>query len=411
MKSNSKNEIDIFREEFKRLMVELDMFNKYSKTYRLTDIEPTDYGFVAKLYLNTGLSFSKLQNNVPVIQENLRCLWIMKVKQFSKYAKVDIITNPLDLDIEYEVPKIKPWEMHMGVNFSLQSMKNNNNDYCMFLLAGATGSGKTRFMYMVLLSWILNCKTNEVELYISDVAKNEYVNFQYVQHVKSYASELDELLEMMRIVKKKIQYRKNLISKQREMGLATNIQDYNKIKDMQKLSYCYTIIDEFSAIIPDTSDSKRDNEMKQEILDTVKYISKIGRSLGMFLIVSTQKTTRDEIPSIIKNMSAVRISFRANDSVSSEVIIGDRSACGLGDRIAVYSQNGGSDKDYLFSPKITMEKLNELLEPYVKRKKKTFSNQELGMTVQKKVINITPKRRTRQEWEQFFKKEDGFIDY
>ena len=71
-------------------------------------------------------------------------------------------------------------------------------------------------------------------------------------------------------------------------------------------------------------------------------------------------------PPLLKNMSAVRISFRANDAISSEVIMGDNSAMGLPDRVAVYSQNGGSIQSYLFAPKITIERLNELLDPFIR---------------------------------------------
>ena len=404
-----------FEDEFYELMFQMGLYNKFNNTYNLNIKNVTNYGYYAHLYLETGLSFQSILENKTTIQENLRCLWIMRTKQFSKYATVDIVINPLDEEMDYEVPKIKPWEMYMGLKFSLKTITNDNNDKCMFLISGATGSGKTRFIYMILLSWILSCEIYQVELYISDIAKNEYINFQYVQHVKLYASELHELLEMARVVKKKMKSRKNLLSKYREMGLATNIYDYNKISGVKKLPYCYMLIDEFSAIIPDSSDSKNEIEMKQEILDAVKDLSKMGRSLGIFLIVATQKTTRDEMPSVIKNMSKIRISFCANDSVSSEVIIGDKSACGLGDRIAVYSQNGGSDKDYLFSPKITMKRLNELLQPHIKHSKSNTNsnprnNSNYANIEKVKCIPIKTEHRIN-DLSQFSRKGDEFIDY
>jgi hypothetical protein len=125
-------------------------------------------------------------------------------------------------------------------------------------------------------------------------------------------------------------------------------------------------------VAPDASDNKEEKEMKQEIIDTLKKVSKIGRSLGIFTIICLQKTTKEEMgnANIIKNMSAVRISFRANDYVSSDVIIGGGQAVGLADRYAVYSLNGGDKKDYLFSPKLTTDMLNEMLEPYLEDKYK-----------------------------------------
>jgi DNA segregation ATPase FtsK/SpoIIIE-like protein len=287
----------------------------------------------------------------------------MQTAQFREYATAQIITKPMDPFLEYTNPNIKPYEMYLGVDFAGEPIKNNMNQNCMVLVAGATGSGKTRWLYCVILSWILSCRVNEVEIYLSDIAKTEYVNFQNVKLVRRYAEELPELHSMMKALDEKIQKRKNTIKPLRERGQATNIEEYNRVSKV-KLSYCYLIIDEFSIIIPDKTDTKEESGMKTECLDILKRISKIGRSLGVFCVIATQKTTRDEIPSIIKNMSAVRISFRANDLISSEVILGSNAAVGLSDRYAVYSLNGGSKRDYLYSPYITTARLKELLKPY-----------------------------------------------
>jgi S-DNA-T family DNA segregation ATPase FtsK/SpoIIIE len=315
--------------------------------------------------LNPGLSFADIQKNIGTIQENLRCIWAMQTKMFQEYANVTIVTKPLDEDHPYENPKIKPWQMYLGLDFTLDPIINDNNAYQMFLLGGSVGSGKTRLICMILLSYILSCKVNEVEIYLSDIAKNEFVNFQYVKHVRYYASELAQLHKMMRYIKGKMEERSRTISKYREAGTATNIKEYNQVNKVP-MSYCYVFIDEFSLLVPDKTDNEEEREMKQVILDILKRIVRIGRSLGIFTFISLQKISKAEMgESIIKNLSAVRISFRANDTVSSEVILGNNSAVGLADRYAIYSQNGGEKHDYLFSPCLTTTMLNEMLKPYI----------------------------------------------
>lgn len=363
----SKEEIK-FINDFYNLMFELDLFNKFKKTYLLNIKEETNYGYYAHLYLYPGLSFDKLTDKKAIIEQNLKCLWIMKIESFRGYAEVEIILNPVDSNMEYNNPEIKPYEFYLGLSFSNHVQKTNVNDNCMFLLAGGVGSGKTRFIYQILLSWILNCSPNEVSIYLSDIAKNEYIQFKNVKHVKQYASETDELYKMMVEVTKEFNRRKDLITKYRERGVATNILEYNKINKNKKLAYCYIVIDEFSILIPDKTDSKTEKESKEFILDILKRVGKLGRSLGMFTFIATQKTTREEMPSIIKNMSAVRMSFRANDLISSEVIMGNNSALGLPTRVAAYSTNGGSSTNYLYAPKLTMDKLKELLNPYIEIK-------------------------------------------
>lgn len=358
-----------FKNKFYHLMFELDLYNKFKKTYKLNILKNTNYGYYAHLYLSSGLSFTELQHKKIILEQNLCCLWIMKIEPFKTYAEVQIVINPIDKELEFENPKIKPYELYLGNSFSNKIQKNNNNDNNMFLLSGATGSGKTRYMYQVLLSWIMGCKPSELWIYLADVAKNEYIQFKNVRHVKYYASETNELYLMMQEINREFNRRKKSIEKARERGTATNIFEYNKIYKTKKLSYAYVVIDELSVLLPDKTDNKIEAEEKEYIMDVLKRISKMGRSLGIFSFISTQKTTRDEMPSILKNMSAVRISFRANDTVSSEVIMGDGCAMGLSDRVAVYSLNGGSIQHYLYTPKITIEMLKELLKDYSKSSK------------------------------------------
>jgi ABC-type lipoprotein export system ATPase subunit len=356
-----------FEKNFYRLMFETGLYNKFNKTYLLDIQEETNYGFKALIWLVDGLSFMELEEKISKLQQSLCCIWIMKTIQFKRFAELKIVTKPLDKDYPFQNPQLKPWQIYLGVDFTFKPIVVDMNDHCMFLLSGSTGSGKTRFIYQVLLSWILGCKPNEVDIMLSDIAKNEYINFRNVQHVKYYAQDLEQLYEMMLEVEKKLENRKKTLSRYREKGEATDIREYNKISG-GKMSYCVVLIDEFSVVIPDKTDNPLEKEMKQKVLDILKRLSKIGRNHGIFTFIATQKTTKDEMPAIIKNMSAVRVSFRANDYISSEVIIGDGAAVGLADRYAVYSLNGGDRKDYLYSPNLSTEALNSLLEPYIERR-------------------------------------------
>lgn len=409
----SKEEIE-FKKKFYELMFELDLYNKFKKTYLLDILSETNYGYYAHLYLVPGLSFDDLNNKRIIIEQNLKCLWIMKLEPFKAYAKVQIVLNPVDENMEYKNPAIKPNELYLGLSFSNHIQKNNNNDNCMFLLAGATGSGKTRFIYQVLLSWILGCSPSEVQIYLSDIAKNEYIQFKNVKHVKYYASELEELLGMMMEVSKEYNRRKKLIGYYREKGVATNISEYNKINKSKPLPYCYIVIDEFSILLPDKTDSKDEKNIKEFILATLKKLSKLGRGLGMFTFISTQKTTREEMPSILKNMSAVRISFRANDLISSEVIMGNNTAVGLPSRVAAYSLNGGSSTNYLYAPKLTMEMLKKLLKPHIEHKAVILKKDSSDNLICNVKVTRVPEGVDAKDYLRSlnkFDKEDEYIDY
>jgi DNA segregation ATPase FtsK/SpoIIIE-like protein len=381
-----------FEEKFKRLMLELGLYNKFNRTYWLRIVEKTNYGFYAQLYLSEGLAFTDLQEKIDKLQQCLNCIWIMTTKQLQDYADIKIVNQPLDEDLPYENPKVKPHQMFMGLKFTLNPLINDMNKNQMVMIAGGIGAGKTRFLNMILLSWILGCTPEQVEIYLSDIAKNEFCGFQHIKHVKFYACELEELLIMMKKIKEIIDKRNKIITRCREKGIATNIEEYNKVSK-DKLSYVYIVIDEYSVVAPDASDNKIEKEIKQEIIDIIKKVTKIGRSLGIFTVICLQKTSKTELgeASIIKNMSAVRISFRANDRPSSEVIIGDNSAVGLADRYAVYSLNGGANKDYLFSPNITTDMLNEMLEPYLDEKVRINKSKNNKKVFDPNIVEINTK--------------------
>jgi hypothetical protein len=367
-KIQEEDETQKFIDHFNELMFEFGLVNNFDLTYDLQILKKTEYGYFAHLFLETGLTFSKLKPHIGEIQESLACIWGMKTEAFRTYAEVEIITVPMDPFYPYKDPEIKPWQMYLGINMSKNPIINVDNvRTCMFMVGGATGAGKTCFLYQLLLSYVLGCTPQEVELYIADISKNEFANWANVKHVRYYASELEQLYVMMKYITVKAKKRVKAITQLREQGIATNITEYNKAMKAA-LSYVYVLIDEFSVLNTDKTDTDEEKKMKEELLAMLKYISKNGRNLGIFCILATQKTVKDEIPPILKNMSAVRISFRANDTISSEVIMGDRSAVGLMDRYAVYSfhgETGGDEKNLLYSPYLPTKMLNELLAPYV----------------------------------------------
>lgn len=401
-KSKTKEEVQIQKDmfefvyRFRKLMCELGLYNSLGKTYRLNLEEKTNYGYEGKIYLNAGLSYDELETKKHFVQQFLQCMWIMKYDTFDSYAKIQIINKPIDTSVKFVVPEIKPHQFYLGYDFSLQPIINQNNvEDCMFLLAGCTGSGKTRYIYQVLLCWILNCSLNEVELYLSDIAKDEYPSFQWVKMVKNYSKTVEQLYWMLKYLMLKLEKRKRVLSIARDEGLSSSILEYNETHK-SKLSYCYALIEEYSVVVPQSTDSKETKLMKEQIIDMISTLTKEGRNLGIFIITALQKTSKDEMgKSVIKNMAGVRISFRANDYASSEVVMGDGSAVGIPKRYAVYSQNGGTDKNFFFSPYLDIPMVKKMLKPYIDRNyKKIDCEREVKEATPVKIesVKVTKKK-------------------
>jgi hypothetical protein len=365
-----KDKID-FTNKFRELMFEKGLYNNLGKTYKLYLKDKTDYGYDGEVGLNVGLSYDDLEAKKAYIQQYLQCMWIMKYETFDKNASLQIVNKPIDTSVKFVVPEVKAYQLYLGYDFKLNPIINENNvEDCMFLLAGATGSGKTRYMYQVLLCWILNCSVNEVELYLCDIAKDEYSLFQWCKHVKTYCKTVEQLYWMLKYLMIKLEKRKRILSIAREEGLSSSILEYNETHK-SKLSFCYAFIDEYSVIVPMSTDCKEKKQMKEEIIDMLSVFSKEGRNVGIFVFTALQKTSKEEMgKSVIKNMAGVRISFRANDYASSEVVMGDGSAVGIPKRYAVYSQNGGTDKNFMFSPYIDIPMVKKMLELHIDKNHK-----------------------------------------
>lgn len=389
---------------FNEEMFGFGLYNKFNLTYELDLAEVTDYGYKGTIKPVPGLGFDKLKAIQENLEVNLHSYIQFDYELSKKTSDIIFITKGFCFNKKFSCPHIKPNEIFLGYNYTTDNIKVDCNKHCMFLIAGATGAGKTRFLYCVLLAWITSCSEDEVHLYLSDVAKNEFNVFKNDKHVKGYAETIEELKEMCLEIQDKIEERKKLLDPYRAHTLATNINEYNKLineynktsnEKIEKLPYIYINLDEFSAIVEDKTDTEEIKSCKELIMDILKDIAKIGRSIGIFCIISTQKTTKEEIPPILKNMSAVRISFRANDAISSQVILGDDKATKLRDRLGLYSLTGGNDQEYLISPLLDIEDITPLLG------KKKLTQKEIDQLIktiyseQKKSLNSSPKKHNK----------------
>lgn len=363
-------------EKFYRQMFEHGLLNKRADTYQINLTDKTDYGWKGYLKSEFGLSFNQIQNDrvIDSINENLECIFMINPTKMSGKAPIKIINKKCDPKIPYENPNVKPDEVFIGMNLEWQPIKIDANKHCHFLIAGATGSGKSRGLHMTIASWIMGCKPNEVELYLADLFSDEMAIFKWCKHVKYYANDIPQFYKMLKYLYTKLQKRIKVISPLIEDGICQNMPEYNQ-QTKNKMTYVYIVIDEFSIIMPSKGDSKEDRQIKEECLDILCKISKLARKMGMFLIIGLQKTVKDEIPTIIKSSSGTRICYRTNDRITSEVLLESHEAYGLEPRYAIYQLNGNTS-DMLFTPYIDIKNIKQLIQPHVDKNKSKINLDE-----------------------------------
>jgi len=181
------------------------------------------------------------------------------------------------------------------------------------LVAGTTGSGKSETIQSYILSLAVNFHPHEVGFLLIDYKGGGMANlFKDLPHLLGTITNLDgsESMRALASIKSELKRRQQVFS---EHDL-NNINEYTKLfranKVKEPMPHLFIISDEFA-------------ELKKEQPDFMKELvsaARIGRSLGVHLILATQKPSGvvdDQIWSNSKFKLALKVQ---NESDSNEVL-------------------------------------------------------------------------------------------
>jgi len=181
------------------------------------------------------------------------------------------------------------------------------------LVAGTTGSGKSEIVQSYILSLAVNFHPHEVGFLLIDYKGGGMANlFQELPHLLGTITNLDgsESMRALASIKNELKRRQAVFG---NVGV-NNINQYTKLFKSGETSlpmpHLFIISDEFAEL------KKEQPEFMAELVSTAR----IGRSLGVHLILATQKPSGvvdDQIWSNSKFKLALKV---ANESDSNEVL-------------------------------------------------------------------------------------------
>ena len=193
------------------------------------------------------------------------------------------------------------------------------------LIAGATGSGKSELIITYMLSMAINYHPNEVQFIIIDYkggglagAFEDKENGIKLPHLVGTITNLDtnEIKRCLSSIESELKRRQALFNKARELSNESTIDIYKyqkmyreKIVD-EPVSHLFIISDEFAEL------KNQQPEFMQQLISTAR----IGRSLGVHLILATQKPSGVVDPQIWSN-TRFRICMRVQDKSDSNEVI------------------------------------------------------------------------------------------
>ena len=190
------------------------------------------------------------------------------------------------------------------------------------LVGGTTGSGKTVFLYSILTCLLETFDPEELRLAIVDpkltnfMFCNQLPNLEHDQ-VITESKDAADLFEW--ITEEEIPRRTKVLG---ESG-SIDIEDHNERSDDPLLPFV-VIIDEYADLIDGLGDDSDDFETN------VRRIAQKARSVGIHLIISTQRPSANIIDTDLRANLDMRVAFRLPSASDSQVILDESGAEGLG---------------------------------------------------------------------------------
>lgn len=181
------------------------------------------------------------------------------------------------------------------------------------LVAGTTGSGKSEIIQAYILSLVVNFSPYEVGFLLIDFKGGGMANlFKDLPHLIGTITNLDgaESMRALASIKSELSKRQRIFNEHN----VNNINLYNKLfkagKATEPLPHLFIISDEFAEL----------KKEQPDFMDELISVARIGRTLGVHLILATQKPSgvvNDQIWSNSKFKLALKVQ---NESDSKEII-------------------------------------------------------------------------------------------
>ena len=193
------------------------------------------------------------------------------------------------------------------------------------LIAGTTGSGKSELLRTLIASMAVGADPEHLTFALVDYKGGGALDeCARLPHVVGLVTDLDEQLgeRALRCLEAELRYREHAL---RGVGLS-HVREYQRLRDGQRpelepMPRLVVVIDEFATLV----------KALPEFVDALVSIAQRGRSLGMHLIMATQRPS-GSVSDAIKNNVKLRLALRLESAGDSLDVIDSPAAAGIGSR-------------------------------------------------------------------------------
>lgn len=222
------------------------------------------------------------------------------------------------------------------------------------LVAGATGSGKSVCLN-VIISSILSTRTpDEVQMLFIDPKRVELSPYNGIPHlIRPAITDVKQAAGALADMTREMERRYKLL----QQSTVRNIDQYNAKFTKDKLPFIVVVIDELAELII---------QAKKETEPLIQSIAQLGRAAGIHLVIATQKPIADVITSPIKSNIPARIAFGVTCQQDSRTILdmnGAEALLGKGDML--YLPEDVAKPKRIQGANATNEELRKLVEHWL----------------------------------------------
>lgn len=233
-------------------------------------------------------------------------------KKDRELTEYNLVEKTCSTNLDYKGIKVEKYnQLLLGHDEKGKPVWGYDTNY---IIAGTTGSGKTRKIYPLALNYLAN---QQGTLYICDLKGTDFKMFKEKRHVITYIDELDNVAEAVKGFEDEYNRRKELFNHEN----CIDIDDYNS-KHEVKLRQFMLLIDEYA----DISDSYQDkNKRPIGVYKDIIQLARKCRAFGGRIVLGTQRPSVDVVCGTLK-VNCTILGMRCINSLNSKIMV-DTEGC------------------------------------------------------------------------------------
>lgn len=198
------------------------------------------------------------------------------------------------------------------------------------LVAGSTGSGKTIFLYTLIISLLHQFGPGALSLLLVDPKQTDFVYFEGLPHLLDgqVVIEAEEAIDrLVQLTTETLDTR----TRQLRQARCRDILDYNTRHPNGPIPPTVVVIDEYADLV-----QVLDRSSRQEFERQLGRLAQRGRNVGIHLVIATQRPSGDLVTTSLKANLPARIAFRLPSYHDSMTILdqpGAENLLGRGDML------------------------------------------------------------------------------